>query len=893
MRQRAPWIGFLASGVVLGVVYFGVADPFSKVVVWGMAGLAPVVAILVGVRWHRPERPLAWLLLAAGQLAFTTGDMIFYVNDYLLHRELPLPSVADGFYLVTYPFLAGGLLLVARARTPRRDRASLTDALIIAVSMGVLSWLFLMVPYVHDPSLSLQERLTSLAYPLADVLLLVVVARLWTDRGRRNAAFFLLSFSLVPLLLADALYGLIQLAGDWHLSSPVDAGWLAFYVCFGAAALHPSMRELDQPAPSVTGKITRARFGVLLALASLLAPIVLAIQAARGDRVDVPVVVGGSVALFLLATVRMSGLVSALEALHREQIDSRVQRLVQNASDVITVCDLASTIRYQTPSVERVLGWRPEELVGTRLVELVHPDDVDQVSALFSATGGQRQGGAMECRVRRRDGSWMVAETIAADVDEAGVRGVVLTTRDVTDRKALEEQLTHQAFHDDLTGLANRALFTDRVRHALTRRDRSPTSLALLLLDLDDFTDVNDSLGHAAGDELLHVVAERLRGCLRASDTAARLGGDEFAVLLEDLDDTTTATDLAERVLATLREPVTLQGRQVIPVASIGIALVDPGSLQDAEELLRNADVAMYTAKRQGKGRAEFFMPGMYAGLVQRLELTADLRRAVEHDEFTVQYQPIVELDGAKVVGVEALARWRHPLRGMVSPAEFIPLAEETGLILAIGRLVLQQACAQTVRWRRHPLDLPLTVNVNLSVRQLQDPGIVDQIAHVLDATGLPPSALTMEITESALAENQEAAAERLWALKRLGVHLAVDDFGTGYSSLSRLRRFPIDSLKIPKPFVDGVLRGPADSALARAIIDLSSTLQLPVVAEGIEQRDQWTELRRLGCQLGQGFYFAVPLDADEVTALLRRGHLADPLPATSSPARRPRAGRS
>jgi PAS domain-containing protein len=377
------------------VVYFGVASPVSKVIVWGMAGLAPVVAILVGVRWHRPARPLAWLLLAAGQLAFTVGDMIFYVNDYLLHRELPLPSVADWFYLATYPFLVGGLLLVARARSPRRDRASLVDALMVTVSMGVLSWVFLMLPYVHDPSLSLPERLTSLAYPLADVLVLGVVARLWTDRGHRNAAFFLLSFSLVPLLLADTLYGLIQLAGNWHLSSPVDAGWLAFYVCFGAAALHPSMRELDQPAPSTTGKITRARFGVLLALASLLAPIVLAIQAARGREVDAPVVVGGSVTLFALALIRMGGLVGALEALHRHQSESRVQRLVQDASDVITVCGPDSTIRYQTPSVERVLGWRPDELVGTRLVDLVHADDTDQVITLFSATGQERPSGPL------------------------------------------------------------------------------------------------------------------------------------------------------------------------------------------------------------------------------------------------------------------------------------------------------------------------------------------------------------------------------------------------------------------------------------------------------------------------------------------------------------------
>jgi diguanylate cyclase (GGDEF)-like protein/PAS domain S-box-containing protein len=878
MRPWLPWWRrFLGLGVALGVVYFAVPSPVSKVVTWGLAGLAPVVAILVGVRSHRPARRRAWLLLAAGQAAFTAGDMIFYVNDYLLHRELPLPSVADGFYLASYPFLVAGLWLLARARSRRRDQAGLVDALMVTVAMGVLAWVFLMDPYVDAHGVPLAERLTSLAYPLADVLLLGVVARLWTDGGRRNGAFYLLGFSLVPLLAADTLYGLLQLGDTWQLSGSVDMGWLAFYACFGATALHPSMRELDLPAPPGTSKITRARFGVLLALAALLAPMMFAVQASTGVEVDGPVVVGGSVALFALALVRMGGLVGALEALHRRQSEGRVQRLVQNASDVITVCDPDATIRYQTPSVERVLGWRPGQLVGTRLVELVHPDDAGRVAALLAGTVGERPGGPVECRMRRRDGSWVIAETIAAPVDDDGMRGLVLTTRDVSDRKALEEQLTHQAFHDDLTGLANRALFTDRAQHALERRGQLDHPLAVLVLDLDDFKDVNDSLGHGVGDELLQGVAERLRGCLRGADTAARLGGDEFAVLLEDLSDAAEATAVAERVLAALQTPVRLHAQEVLAAASVGIALVNPDRAESAEELLRNADMAMYTAKRQGKGRVECFAPSMHASLLRKLELTADLRGALERGELAVHYQPIIDLASGRIVGAEALARWQHPQRGPISPAEFIPLAEETGLILPIGHLVLEQACTQAARWR-HRFARPLTINVNLSVRQVQAPGIVDQVAEVLAATGLPPSALTLEITESVLAEDQEVAAERLWALKRLGVRLAVDDFGTGYSSLSRLRGFPIDSLKIPKPFVDGLLQGPQDSALARAIIELSATLQLYVVAEGIEQRGQWDELRQLGCQLGQGFYFARPLDADEVTTLLHRDQLADPL---------------
>jgi diguanylate cyclase (GGDEF)-like protein/PAS domain S-box-containing protein len=882
MRRKTSrwWLRFLGLVTLLGVAYFAVPDPTAKMVIWLVAAAAPVAAILVGVHRYRPARRLPWLLLAAGQTSMVVGDLIFDVYDYLLQRELPAPSLADGFYLATYPFLVAGLLLLNRARIPRRDRTGLVDALIVTVSMGVLSWVYLMAPYVRDPSLDLATRLTSLAYPLADMLLLGVVARLWGNGGRRNTSFVLLITGLGALLAVDSLYyGQFQLGEIWGDSSTIDAGWLVYYGCLGAVALHPGMRQLATPVPEVIGKITRARFGVLLALASLLAPVVLAIQAARGQQVDVPVVAAGSLVLFALALIRMSGLVGALEALHQRQSESRLQRLVRNASDVITICDTRGVIRYQTPSAARVLGWPPDELVGTRLVELVHPDDTALVAEVFAATGDERPGDPVECRMRRRDGTWIVAETVGAPVDDDGVRGVVLTTRDITERKALEDQLTHRAFHDDLTGLANRALFVDRVQHALDRRGRADMPLAVLLLDVDDFKDLNDSLGHSAGDELLTRLAERLQAVLRSADTAARLGGDEFAVLLDDLTEATEASRVAERVLAALRVPCIVYGRPVAAGVSIGIALTDPDRAQDAEELLRNADMAMYRAKRQGKNRYEHFVPSMHTGLLRKLELTGELRRAVEVGEFAVHYQPIVRLDGGNLVGVEALVRWQHPRHGLVSPADFIPLAEETGLIVPIGRSVLLQACAQAALWHRDFPALPLTVNVNLSVRQVQDPGLVAEVAEVLAITGLCPAALTLEITESVLAEDQSVATERLWALKRLGVHLAVDDFGTGYSSLSRLRHFPIDSLKIPKPFVDGILQGPEDSALARAIIELSGTLGLRVVAEGIEERDQWTELNRLGCELGQGFYFARPVPADEIGALVERDRLAGTQP--------------
>jgi diguanylate cyclase (GGDEF)-like protein len=448
--------------------------------------------------------------------------------------------------------------------------------------------------------------------------------------------------------------------------------------------------------------------------------------------------------------------------------------------------------------------------------------------------------------------------------------------------EALEQQLVHQALHDGLTGLANRALFVNRVQHALQRRDRAEKPLALLILDLDDFKDVNDGLGHRAGDEVLRVVADRLRGCLRAADTVARLGGDEFALLFDEIPEITQVTNLAQRLLTAVRAPIPVYGQHIEIHASVGLAWPDPDLAQGAEELLRNAEMAMYGAKRKGKDRLECFVPSMHSSVMQRLELNADLRRAIERGELTVYYQPIVELAGGRIVGVEALARWHHPRRGPINPAAFIALAEETGLIVPIGRFVLEQACAQAARWQRRFPEAPLTLNVNMSIHQLQSPGIVEEVAQVLAETGVEPSRLTLEITETALAEDGDVAAARLWALKKLGVQLAIDDFGTGYSSLSRLADFPIDSLKIPKTFVDGILHGPESSVVARAIIELAHNLGLAVVAEGIEDRQQWQELRRLGCRLGQGFHFGGPITADQVDAMLQHSQLTQAADTTS-----------
>ena len=485
---------------------------------------------------------------------------------------------------------------------------------------------------------------------------------------------------------------------------------------------------------------------------------------------------------------------------------------------------------------------------------------VDGLRAIISAPIYQRGElvGALSLGTRRsnRRYSEMERDAVLAFAEHAGLA--------LNDAKAAEET-AHQAFHDPLTGLANRALFLDRLIHAKTRAARSGGMVGVLFADLDGFKTVNDSLGHAAGDQLLIIAAQRLASVVRPTDTVARFGGDEFAILIEDAKEPITAARLARRALEVLEKVIEIDGREVFVTASIGVSA---GLEEEPEELLRRADLAMYEAKGQGKGRYELFQSHMHEAMAQRLELEQDMRGAAEREEFVLHYQPIVRLDTGAVVGVEALLRWMHPSRGLIGPEEFIPIAEDSGQIHALGRWVLREACERIVDWGgEHG---PLHLTVNLSSAQLRQASIVREVAEVLDATGLDPGRLTLEITETVLMDVSTSNLERLTALKKGGVRLAVDDFGTGYSSLQYLRRFPIDWLKMAKFFVDGVDSSDSQSRLARAIVNLAHSLEIEVIAEGIESAQQAAVLSELGCIWGQGFYYSPPLPAAEISAQLR-----------------------
>jgi diguanylate cyclase (GGDEF)-like protein/PAS domain S-box-containing protein len=1036
--MRRAWLAYLAGGGLLAAGYFflhaltPLPTAAVRVVVYTLVGLSAVAAILVGVRRHRPADPLVWYLLAAGRLCYVVADVLFFTLQHVLHVN-HVPTVADAFYLGSYPFVVAGLLLVVRRRSPGGDRAGLIDALIVAAGAAVVSWVFLIAPFVGNPDLAVAGQITSAAYPVADLAVAAVAARLATGGGR-TAAFGLVGAAVLGTLASDSIYVALQLRGSYQAGGPLDGGWLLVHLLWGAAALHPSMRRLTEPGAARAATSRRGRLG-LLAGAAMMPPAVLAAQAAGGGPADIPLIVAGWVAVLLLVVARLAGLfrvqeeavrrervlreagadlvtagspadsearmlagvrtllagvparaailhhdgdggftVAATEGveeaagcplpagaverlrgrqtvelrpgqapelaaaldpagscgvllldplvvqgglrgalavasvhplatdlrdaldtlgsqltlslesaalardLQRRESEARFRSLVQNASDVTMVLGADTVVSYVTPPVQRVLGWDPAELLGVRLADLVHSEEATYARAFYAEMSGHRDGAdsaaTVEWRVRHRDGSWRQFEVVNASLlDDEAVRGIVATLRDVTERRALERELEHQAFHDRLTGLANRALFRDRLEHALARRNRhcDQHPVAVLLLDLDDFKVVNDSLGHAAGDRLLVMVAERLRGHLRASDTTARLGGDEFAVLLDDPAADDEALRVAERLIEVLAAPYQLDGRELFVRASIGVAAAAETG-QPADELLRDADMAMYAAKARSRGGYQIFQPALHEAAVGRLALEADLQRGIEEGQFALHYQPILELASGRLVGLEALLRWRHPERGWVAPLDFIPAAEASGQIVPIGRFVLRQACRQAVAWQARFPARPLRMSVNVSARQLQEPEVAEDIRRVVEDCGMDPRLLVLEITETVLVQDVEAMAAKLRALTACGLRVAVDDFGTGYSSLSYLHRFPVHLLKIDKSFTDRVDGGFDDAALARAIVRLGQALHLETVAEGVETASQLAALRELGCTFGQGFHFARPLEAAAVEELLEAG---------------------
>jgi PAS domain S-box-containing protein len=575
--------------------------------------------------------------------------------------------------------------------------------------------------------------------------------------------------------------------------------------------------------------------------------------------------------------------------------DQLFQLISENAADMIALVDSDGRRLYNSPAYQKVLGYTPEELRATSSIEQIHPDDRPRVLQAAEKARLSGQGERVEYRMRHKDGSWRTLESTACAIRNA--RGqtdkLVIVNRDITERKRAEEMLVHNAFHDGLTNLPNRALFLDRLQHALTlSKKHSNYKFAVLLIDVDEFKIINDSLGHTAGDELLIQIGQRLKDRVRRADmvsrprisdipgtptdddTLARLGGDEFAILLDDIRDPVEAVRVAERVQAELVAPFVVNKQEIVFSASIGIASSTSPHTQ-AEDLVRDADIAMYRAKRTGKARCEVFDTAMHLNAVKRLKLETDLRKALDQGEFRVYYQPIVSLQTGKITGFEALTRWQRP-EGLVSPIEFIAVAEEIGLIVPMNRQLLREACQHLRSWQSEfPSSPPLTMSVNITSKEFAQPDLACEIRASLEQTGVDPGCLQLEIIETIAMGDEEKSGHVLSQLKALGVHLSIDDFGTGYSSLSRLRRIPVDTLKIDRAFISRMDSDAENCEIVRIIIMLAHNLGLKVVAEGTETQQHVNLLKQLNCEMAQGYFFSRPADDQVMLKRLVHNHSA------------------
>jgi diguanylate cyclase (GGDEF)-like protein/PAS domain S-box-containing protein len=570
--------------------------------------------------------------------------------------------------------------------------------------------------------------------------------------------------------------------------------------------------------------------------------------------------------------------IDVTESKRREEQLGYQAHLLENVQDAVMATDEHFTLRAWNKGAEQMFGWRADEVLGRKVHEVVRSahseEQLDQVLRELSESGQQHTDAVKY----HKDGSPIYAEelTIALRGEQGEISGYLSIMRDLTERKESERlrrseaRLRYQAFHDLLTGLANRHLFLEHLEQALRRTGRTRgRKVAVLFMDLDNFKVINDSLGHQVGDVLLTAVSERLQGCLRPQDTLARFGGDEFTVLLEEVANPNEAVRVAERILETFRSPFVLDGREVVVTVSIGIAL-GTASTKNSEELLRDADTAMYRAKAQGTLKYEFFDRGMYERTLVRRNVENDLWRALENDEFEVHYQPIVNLGTDEVWGVEALVRWQHPEKGLLHPSQFVPLAERNGLIVPLGKLAMEDACKLAKELQRsRPRLRPLVAGVNYSARQLEHPDSTHAVEELLRRIGLQAGLLHLDITETAYISAAAAHESNLDKLKGLGVGISIDDFGMGYSSLSYLKRLPADTLKVDKSFVAGLGEDVRDTAIVQMVIDLAHTFGMEAVAEGVERKKQAEQLKEMGCDMAQGYYFARPLPPEELSEFL------------------------
>lgn len=849
--------------------------------------LITAIAIAVVIRTARERRLDQRSRRAWNWVAVSLGlDIMSGLAALVLDAAGVLPSytqpIATALTLASQGIMLAAFLCKPSAPATATERAILgLDAAIVAIGGTLAVWYALHTSSADLPPLLLFGL--SRSQLLVDALLLMLLFAMW-----QRTALVSTARALLVVAVAIGLFSVQHVAST--LTSDVSAramSWAnaAHVVGVLLIALGAWIRNASAHAPLVRSpaQMVRARSLGRLDPFLALAPGAVLLLKVVYDAELAPFagLVGGAVVLVFFVLLRQHASVQqtvrARGESSEEQHEMRFNALVQHSSDVTTILDAHGGIRYASPAVANVLGLEPRRLVGRRIASLLHPDDVERASQFLAnlrpagdprlTSDGETLMQCAEWRIMNGKGEWMTVENVATNllVDPV-VQGIVLNSRDVTEQRLIRDQFAHRASHDQLTEMANRASFVHSLEQALARSQRSLEPLAILILDIDGFRTVNESLGHGAGDALLREVSRRLKACVRDGEAMARLNGDEFAILIEQQASADTAVLVAGRIATAISQPFQLDGTVAVVSASIGMALSTLGD--GADDLMRNADVAMHVAKSRGHGHCVQYAAGMQTIASERLLLEADLREAVEREAFVLEYQPIVMLHTGEIIGAEALVRWACEKRGVVSPSVFIPVAEETGLIVPIGRWVLHHACTTAQQWTR-VYGTPMRITVNLSGRQLLDAGLVEDVRRALSVSELPAAQLTLELTESALMADTSLSLERLTALKTLGVSLAIDDFGTGYSSLAYLQRYPIDILKIDKSFVDVLDQDEIGPVLAGVIVALGNTLQMHTVAEGIETALQRERILNLGCELGQGYLFSRPLAAGAFEALL------------------------
>ncbi|MFO1466264.1 MAG: EAL domain-containing protein [Steroidobacteraceae bacterium] len=856
---------------------------------FGLLSDAPanvIAAVLTAiVARHEPRGPvrMAWLLLTGAIALYGVGSAIT-IASWIQGVE-PFPGISDVFFVAFFPVLFASILYFIRGMAGRVPWVQLSmDATILIVGFGAFFWFLVIRPSAAVTQADIIRNTLSQAYLAMNcIALLMLGIQVLSSGGRPGARRvpLLLLAGFAIMFMGDIVWSLMKIRGYYLSGGLQDVMYLVCYtpICFAAREQLRKVRSrneatspgvdapgVDAPGVDAPGVDTLAQ---MLPYAAMLTSLFVLVFLTRDDM-------SGPVLIMTMIVFTLTVLVLARQAMvlrehaqvreriAAQRVEDRYASLIANASDAIMIVGVDGELRFASPASERTLGLKPGEVSGRNLLELWAGEDAERLRTFLEEVAACRDGmvGPVELRIER-ERERFVLEIVGSNLTgDSAVQGLALNFRDITERKMLEERLRQLAFHDPLTLLANRNLFRDRVQHAVAIAQRDRTEVTVMFLDLDNFKNVNDSLGHDAGDRLLQAVAQRLVKTTRGSDTVSRLGGDEFAVLLEAVATRADVEALAGALISTLDEPFSLGDTCVKVAASLGVA--SSRYANDAEELLGNADIAMYHAKSAGKKRYVMFQPEMQEKLHRRFRLEADMAGALAKQEFFLEYQPIIDLGTRCLLGVEALVRWRHPDAGVMMPGQFIPVAEESGQIIALSRWILSRACSDLYQWRQSiPGGAGLRVAVNISAQHLQHGDLAQDVADALAVSGLEAGNLVIELTESTIMYNSDANFEKLSRLKALGVRLAIDDFGTGYSSLSYLHRFPIDILKIDRSFVNRLTNSDNGSELARAVITLSETLGLDTVAEGIEFEPQVAALLGLGCVAGQGFLFARPTSLD------------------------------